>query len=184
MLFKIQRHVNMIYLLITECRGAEFVLGADQLFERYIQCVVNWKQSFDVKIYEICCVKNYIYEVIKISDHIKFKDIKISKYNSDNVFLNKKIQYKLLQDEDYAYKTLYYCEWKPVIMGLVSHPRDWLFSGYRFHLENNVSGIFAKVLDHLHCIDPLYSIVDGMPIAEIGSLVEDKFCKVIGDKSL
>ena len=69
-------------------------------------------------------------------------------------------------------------------MGLVSHPRDWLFSGYRFHLENNVSGIFAKVLDHLHCIDPLYSIVDGMPIAEIGSLVEDKFCKVIGDKSL
>jgi hypothetical protein len=103
-------------------------------------------------------MNNHAHELYRVTDNLTLArilhDVKghfsrkfNERFGRTGHFWKNKPFYKIVQDETYAYQSSYYYHWNPVRAGLVSHPRDWPFSGYRFHIENDRSGIIGQLLD-------------------------------------
>lgn len=183
-----------IYSVVSKCNNNEFLFDAHEKFELYLQHLIYCKKKLGFKIYDICCMHNHVHELYQVTEELTIArilhDVKghfSRKFNTlfgrSGHFWRNKCFYKIVQDESYAYQSSYYYHWNPVRAGLVSHPRDWPFSGYRFHMENDRTGIIGKLLDPFPDIEPMEIILNSAPRSDFEQLLNGTSHQFIGNNN-
>jgi hypothetical protein len=110
-------------------------------------------------------MSNHVHELYRIPEKVTIAQIlhrvkghfshKFNrKFGRKNHFWRNKPFYRIVEDEEYAFYLMHYFHWNPVTAGLVQHPAEWPYSGYRFHIFGERKGLLGKLLTPLSEVDP------------------------------
>ena len=183
-----------IYSVVGKCNNDEFLFSDHEKFILYLQHLLLCKKKLGFKIYDICCMHNHVHELFEVTQDLTLSmilhDVKGHFSRKFNVlfgrrghFWRNKCFYKIVQDETYAFRSSYYYHWNPVRAGLVEHPREWPFSGYKFHMEGNKEGILGKLLDPIPGLDTLEVILENSSTSRLERLLRDRKEQFIGSEA-
>ncbi len=161
-----------IYSVVSKCNNDEFHFNAKEKFEYYLRHILECKKELGFKIYDICCMSNHTHEMYvvpedvtiatilqRIKGHFSLKFNK--KFGRSGHFWRNKPFYRIVEDEQYALNSCYYYHTNPVRAGLVTHPAQWPYSGYRFHVLGERLGIIGELLDPI----PGFTAADWQSVA-------------------
>jgi len=149
---------NGLYSVVSKCNNNEFLFDSDEKFQLYLEHLLKCKIEMGFILYDICCMSNHVHElyrvpaettIAQILQHVKghFSQKFNKRFNRTGHFWKNKTFYRIIENEQYAFNTIYYFHMNPVKAGIVKSPEQWPYSGYRFHLEGVRTGILGKVLD-------------------------------------
>lgn len=147
-----------IYSVVSKCNNDEFHFDAHEKFELYLRHLWYWKQRLGFRMLDICCMSNHTHEMYVVPEHVTIATIlqqvkgQFSRrfneqFGRSGHFWRNKPFYRIVEDERYALASCHYFHSNPVRAGIVDHPVQWPFSGYRFHLLGDRTGILGKLLD-------------------------------------
>jgi len=187
-----------IYSVTSKCNNAEFHFNANEKFELYLEHLIDCKNKMGFEMYDIVCMSNHVHELYRVPDNeITISDILkrvkghfAQKFNirfaRRDHFWRSKPFYRVVEDEQYAFHIINYNHWNPVRAGLVDHPAQWPYSGYRFHILGERYGIIGHLLSPLPGIDPTEEILRSSPklTESIQSLLENKRLRFVGNETL
>lgn len=149
-----------LYSVVSKCNNNEFLFDSPQKFELYIEHLIHCKEKFRFQIYDVVCMSNHVHELYRVPERVTIADILQrvkglfsqifnKKFGRTGHFWRNKPFYRIVENEEYAFATMNYFHWNPVKTGLVTKPEDWPYSGYRFHILNERSGLLGRLLDPL-----------------------------------
>jgi putative transposase len=156
-----QIHIpNGLYSVVSKCTNDEFLFDTSEKFEMYIRHLIKCKCYFGFKMYDIVCMSNHVHELYQVPEEVTISQILQrvkghfsysfnKKYGRSSHFWRNRAFYRIVEDESYAFNTMHYFHGNPVKAGLVEDPKDWPYSGYRFHILNERGGLLGKLLDRL-----------------------------------
>jgi putative transposase len=154
-----------MYSVVSKCNNNEFLFDSDDKFELYLRHLLYCKNKLRFRLYDIVCMMNHIHELYelplnnvtigKILHTVKghFSQKFNTVFGRSGHFWRNKPWYRIIENERYAIATCQYFHTNPVRAGLVSHPSQWPYSGYRFHEMGERKGIIGELLDPLPGID-------------------------------
>lgn len=177
---------NGIYSVTSKCNNDEFHFNADEKFEMYLKHLLECKEKLGFEMYDIACMSNHVHELYRVPEKVTIADILqrvkghfARKYNiaygrRDHFWRNKPF-YRIVDNEQYAFHLMNYLHWNAVRAGLVSHPAQWPYSGYRFHILRERSGTMGKLLSTLPGIDPSEELLRHSPalVQEIRKIMKN-----------
>ena len=112
-------------------------------------------------MYDICCMSNHVHELYRVpEDGVTIAQIlqrvkggfarKFNpRYSRTGHFWKNKPFWRIVEDERYVLHCCNYYHWNPVKAGMVDHPADWPYSGYRFHVLGEKEGMIGELLTPL-----------------------------------
>lgn len=167
-----------LYSVVSKCNNNEFLFDAPAKFETYLQHLIECKKYFGFILYDVVCMSNHVHELYRVPQEITIAQIlqrvkgqfaqKFNqKFGRKNHFWKNKPYYRIIQNEEYALATMNYFHWNPVKAGLVEHPAHWPFSGYRFHVLDDRSGLIGKLLDPLESQLPKQNTISRQAVENI-----------------
>lgn len=186
-----------IYSVTSKCNNAEFHFNAKEKFEMYLEHLIGCKDKLGFEMYDIVCMSNHVHELYRIPEkNVTIADIlkrvkghfarKFNiRYGRRDHFWRNKPFYRVVEDERHAFYTMRYNHWNPVHAGLVDHPAEWPFSGYRFHMLGKREGLIGRLLTPIPGIDPTEAILmqSSALKREIAEILNDKKRRFIGSSS-
>lgn len=184
---------NGIYSVVSKCNNDEFHFNAEEKFQSYLSHLMECKEKQGFELYDIVCMSNHMHELYSVPEDVtiaqilhRVKGLFARKYNvrygrKDHFWRNKPF-YRIVENEEYAFHSMNYFHWNPVLAGLVQHPAEWPFSGYRFHMLGERKGIMAKLLTPLPGIDPTEALLNTSPnfTRYVQEVLADSSARVIG----
>lgn len=186
-----------IYSVTSKCNNAEFRFDAGEKFEMYLEHLLECKEKLGFELYDISCMSNHVHELYRVPK----KDVTIAdilqrvkghfarkfniRYGRKDHFWRNKPFYRVVEDEQYAFYSMRYNHWNPVRAGLVEHPAQWPFSGYRFHMLGKREGLIGRLLTPIPEVDPTDAILNESPslAREIAEILNDNKMRFIGTPS-
>lgn len=184
---------NGIYSVVSKCNNDEFHFDAHEKFELYLAHLMKCKRRLGFKLYDIVCMSNHMHEIYRVSEDVNIAQIlhRVKghfarmfnlRFGRKDHFWRNKPFYRIVENEDYAFHLMNYFHWNPVRASLVSHPAEWPYSGYRFHILGEREGILGELLDPLPGIDPSEELLNASPMLtrEITSLLSIQQIRFIG----
>lgn len=182
-----------IYSVVSKCNNSEFHFDADEKFKLYLKHLFYCKQRLGFELYDIACMSNHVHElycvphevtIAQILHRVKGQFAKLFNhhYGRKDHFWRNKPFYRIVENEEYAFHLMNYFHWNPVRAGLVNHPAEWPYSGYRFHILGERKGIMGKLLTALPDIDPTDALLNASPALtkEIHTIVADSRIRFVG----
>lgn len=162
-----------MYSVVSKCNNNEFLFDSPEKFEMYIKHLIECKNFFKFNIYDIVCMSNHVHELYRVPKKITIAEIlkKVKgefsqkynrKFGRTGHFWRNKPFYRIVENEEYAFNTMNYFHWNPVRAGLAASPKDWPYSGYRFHILDEKNNLIAELLDSLPSnavTEPNYEII-------------------------
>jgi len=105
-------------------------------------------------------MSNHVHELYRVPKNVTIADIlqrvkggfsqKFNKkFGRSGHFWKNKPYYRIIENEFYALTTMNYFHWNPVRAKMVNKPELWPFSGYRFHVIGERTGLLGKLLSPL-----------------------------------
>jgi putative transposase len=187
-----------IYSVTSKCNNAEFHFNADEKFDMYLEHLLECKRKLGFEIYDIACMSNHVHELYRIpKKNVTIADIlqRVKghfsrrfnlRYGRRDHFWRNKPFYRVVEDEQYAFHIMNYNHWNAVRAGLVSHPAEWPYSGYRFHILGERTGIIGRLLSTIPGVDISEEILlTSHKLTEnIQRLLQNKRLRFIGKESL
>lgn len=151
---------NGLYSVVSKCNNDEFHFDSSEKFNLYLSHLLECKRKLKFKMYDICCMSNHVHELYEVPADVTIAQILHTvkghfsrKYNRifqrKGHFWKNKPFYRIVQDERYAIASCNYFHYNPVKAGIVRHPSEWPYSGYRFHVLDDKTGILGRILDPL-----------------------------------
>ena len=168
---------NGIYSVTSKCNNNEFHFNAHEKFEMYLRHLINCKEKLGFELYDIVCMSNHVHELYRVPEDVTISDIlhrvkghfslKFNiKYGRKHHFWKHKSFWRIVEDEEYAFHIMSYNHWNPVRAGMVSHPAEWPYSGYRFHILGERKGRIEQLLTPIPGIDPSEGLLRQTPQLE------------------
>lgn len=187
-----------IYSVTSKCNNSEFHFNASTKFELYLEHLLKCKEKLGFEMYDISCMSNHVHELYRVpAKEVTIADIlqrvkghfarKFNiRYGRRDHFWRNKPFYRVVEDEQYAFHLINYNHWNAVRAGLVSHPAEWPYSGYRFHILGERTGIMGRLLSPLPGIDISEEILrtSRKLTEDIQRLLQNKRLRFIGKESL
>lgn len=195
---KLIHEPNGIYSVTSKCNNNEFHFNADEKFEMYLEHLLECKRKLGFEIYDIACMSNHVHELYRVPK----KDVSIAdilqrvkghfsrkfnlRYSRRDHFWRNKPFYRVVENEQYAFHIMNYNHWNAVRAGLVNHPAEWPYSGYRFHILGERTGIMGRLLSKIPGVDISEEILlTSHKLTEnIQRLLQNKRLRFIGKDSL
>ncbi len=182
-----------IYSVVSKCNNDEFHFNAYDKFELYLAHLMRCKRRLGFKLYDIVCMSNHMHEIYRVSKDVSiaqilhrvkghFARIFNLRFGRKDHFWRNKPFYRIVENEDYAFHLMNYFHWNPVRACLVSHPAEWPYSGYRFHILGERKGILSELLDPLPEIDLSDALLSTSPALtqEIQRILQNTRIRFIG----
>lgn len=188
---------NGIYSVTSKCNNNEFHFNADEKFRMYIRHLINCKEKLGFELYDIVCMSNHVHELYRVPEDITISDILhrvkghfSQRYNKrfhrKHHFWRNRSFCRIVENEEYGFHVMNYFHWNPVRAGMVSHPAQWPYSGYRFHMLNERDGIIGHLLSQLPGIDLSEELLKSRPKLEqeIRRILKNEHTIFIGKDTL
>jgi putative transposase len=183
-----------IYSVVSKCNNDEFHFNAEDKFRLYLSHLRECKEKLGFELHDIVCMSNHVHELYRVPEETtiakilhRVKGLFSFKFNrrfgrKDHFWRNKPF-YRIVENEEYAFHLMNYFHWNPVRAGLVGHPAEWPFSGYRFHILGERKGVMAGLLTPLPGIDPSEMLLNTSQAFsdEIHRILKIKRIKFIGN---
>ncbi|MDP2599719.1 MAG: transposase [Deltaproteobacteria bacterium] len=182
---------NGIYAVVSKCNNNEFLFDSPHKFDLYIRHLIECKKIFGFRMYDIGCMSNHVHELYRIPTDVAISQIlqrvkgefsrKFNKkFGRSGHFWRNKPFYRIIENERYAFNNMNYFHWNPVKAGLVKRPEDWPYSGYRFHILRERSGLLGELLDPLPGEEELK--LDGNMLRHIEKVYQSRESRYIGSQ--
>ena len=150
-----------LYSVVSKCNNDEFLFNAHEKFNLYLRHLLECKKYFGFTLYDIACMSNHVHELYRVPKDITIADIlqrvkglfsrKFNKaFGRTGHFWRNKPFYRIVENERYAVNTMNYYHWNPVKAGLVQTPQEWPYSGYRFHVLGDRTGLLGELLEPIN----------------------------------
>ena len=145
--------IGTIFHWMFRCINGEFLLEDDEAKARYLDTWFRLKKraAGKVEVYAFCVMTNHGHQAARLlSRFIWWSRWVRSAHSSFALWLNKKLGRRgpIAQDrpktvavdsQESLKRLMFYIDWNPVRAGMVSHPRDYPFSSYRYYAEGEVN---------------------------------------------
>jgi putative transposase len=182
-----------IYSVVSNCNNAEFHFDADEKFELYLAHLLACKEKLGFELYDISCMSNHVHELYRVPEKVTIAEIlhRVKGHfartfnrcfgRKDHFWRNKPF-YRIVENEEYGFHVMTYSHWNAVRAGMVDHPAEWPYSGYRFHILGERKGIMGELLTPIPGIDPTEALLKGSPslAREIELILKNTKLRYIG----
>lgn len=182
-----------LFSVVSKCNNDEFHFDAAEKFELYLEHLWACKVVLDFEIVDIVCMSNHVHELYRVTGTVPISDIlrqvkghfarKFNRrFGRRHHFWHNKAFYRPVEDEVYAFHLMNYFHWNPVRAGLVRHPAEWPYSGYRFHILGERCGRIGSLLTPLPEVDPSEALLNSSEelVQEIARLLSSHKLKYFG----
>ncbi len=147
-----------IYSVVSKCNNDEFHFDAAEKFDFYLRHLLQCKRKLGFLLYDVCCMSNHVHELYRVPEDVTiasilqrvkgdFSRLYNQHYGRSGHFWRNKPFYRIVQNEQYALHSCHYYHENPVRAGIVKHPWEWPYSGYRFHMLGDRSGLLGALLN-------------------------------------
>lgn len=185
---------NGIYSVVSKCNNDEFHFDSSQKFNMYLEHILECKEKLGFKMYDICCMSNHVHEMYVVPEDVTIAQIlqqvkghfslKYNKrFNRKGHFWRNKPFYRIVEDERYALASCAYFHNNPVKAGIVPHPAQWPFSGYRFHVLGIRDGLVGKLLEAIPGVTKEgWQYIDPAHVERVAYLLSKPRTRFIGNR--
>lgn len=151
---------GLVYHIINRGNNRQEVFKDEEDFHTYLKTIKKFKEKYFFNLYGYCLMNKHIHLIIeptkantlsKIIQSITLSHIRLyhSKYKTSGHLWQGRFKNPLIQTDEYLLECLKYIELNPVRANIVSKPKDYRWSSYKFHA-------FGKDEDDLLDKDPMY----------------------------
>lgn len=143
---------NVCYHIINRGNQKQSIFLDDSGFGKYLQLLKHFKRKYAFKIFGYCLMPNHIHIILepkRPNELARFMQGLTqtytawfnNKYKKTGHLWQGRFKSMIIQKDNYFVECVYYIEANPVRAGLVSSPKDYLWSSYRDRVFGDRTGI-------------------------------------------